>query len=194
MPSRAAAPSQLSATVETWILQGVAASRYLARLYRALGDGRQAAAAILIGQSVTERMERMGLQAQLPALATAFGSSDLDETQAEEAAWQCLITAQAGLCAYLSLLDWMGQPTSGLQGQRTATHKAFQRALYSYRVAFPEEMTRQGIARALEEASRVGAEAFNQEVEDLPEQEQEGVLAEVRVRLLDALRERTMGS
>src|SRR5512142_1860614 len=90
--------NQLSSTVERWILEAVAASRFLTRLYRTLGDDRQASAAISIGQSATERMERMGLQSQLSGLKFPFGDRELNETEAEETAWQSLVTAQAGLC------------------------------------------------------------------------------------------------
>jgi hypothetical protein len=51
---------------DAWVLQAVAASRFLARLYRALKDEQQASAALWAGQPATERMERHVLQSSPP--------------------------------------------------------------------------------------------------------------------------------
>ena len=53
---------KLTAIVDTWTVQAVMASGWLTRLYRSLGDDRQAALAIQVGITGLERLKRKGLQ------------------------------------------------------------------------------------------------------------------------------------
>ena len=83
--------SHLSQTVDGWTAQAVAASRYLVRLYRALGDGRQAAAALQGCGACEERQQRLGLQGLSQALADASGAAHPEEGSGEARAWQLLV-------------------------------------------------------------------------------------------------------
>lgn len=182
--------SQFAITFDTWILQAVAASRFLAGLYRALKDEQQASAAIWAGKPATERMERHGLQTHLQEVADAFELEHPDETEAEAAAWQDLIEAQAGQCLFFAVqVAKNGKAAPGLLGQSTSANKAFSRALVSYRAAFPDEMVVEGVERALLEASRRGAEAFSQDARDLLEEDRACMFRDSQAKFIEVLRE-----
>jgi ribosomal protein S9 len=182
--------SQFAIAFDAWVLQAVAASRFLAKLYRALKDEQQASAAIWAGQPATERMERHGLQTHFLEVYQTFELEHPDETEAEAAAWQNLIEAQAGQCLFFAVqVAKNGKPTPGLLGQSTAANKAFSRALVSYRAAFPDEMVAAGVKRALLEASRLGAEAFSQDARDLPEEDRACMRRDARTKFVEVLQE-----
>ena len=182
--------SQFAIAFDAWVLQAVAASRFLAKLYRGLKDEQQASAAIWAGQPATERMERHGLQTHLNEVLQAFELEHFDETEAEAAAWQNLIAAQAGQCLFFAVqVAKNGKPSPGILGQSTAANKAFSRALVSYRAAFPDEMVAKGVERALLQASRLGAEAFSQDARDLLEADRACMFRDARTKFIDVLRE-----
>jgi len=182
--------SPFAIAFEAWVLQAAAASRFLARLYRALKDEQQASAALWAGQPATERMERHGLQTHLQEVFLAFEREHTDETEAEAAAWQGLIQAQAGQCLFFAVqVARNGKSASGLQGQSTAANKAFSRALVSYRAAFPDEMAAAGVECALREASVRGAEAFSLDARDLTEEDRACLRRDAEAKFIDVLRE-----
>ncbi len=183
--------SSFASAFDAWVLQAVAASRFLAGLYRTLKDEQQATAAIWAGRPATERMERHGLQADLPAVLQAFEQAHQEETQAEACAWQTLIQAQAGQCLFFAVqVAKNGKVSpSGLLGQSTAANKAFSRALVSYRAAFPDEMVAVGVDCALLEASRLGAEAFSQDAQDLLEEDRTCMRRDAHAKFIEVLRE-----
>jgi len=183
--------SAFAIAFDAWVLQAVAASRFLAGLYRALKDEQQATAAIWAGQPATERMERHGLQAGLPAVLQAFEQEHPEETEAEACAWQTLIQAQAGQCLFFAVqLAKHGKASPpGLLGRSTAANKAFSRALVSYRAAFPDEMVAVGVECALLEASRLGAEAFSQDAQDLLEEDRACMRRDTHAKFIEVLRE-----
>jgi hypothetical protein len=182
--------NQFAIAFDAWVLRAVAASRFLAKLYRSLKDEQQASAAIWAGQPATERMERHGLQTHLLDAIQAFEAEHLEETEAESAAWQDLIEAQAGQCLFFAVqVAKNGKNSPGLLGQSTAANKAFSRALVSYRAAFPDEMVAEGVERALLEAARLGAEAISQDGRDLLETERACMQRDAQTKFIEVLRE-----
>ncbi len=182
--------AQIAIAFNVWVLQAVAASRFLAKLYRSLKDEQQASAAIWAGNPATERMERHGLQINLPEVIKAFELEHPDETEAEGAAWQNLIEAQAGQCLFFAVqVAKSGKSSPGILGQRTTANKAFSRALVSYRAAFPDEMVIEGVERALTKAARIGAEAMSQDARDLSEEDQACMFQDTQAKFIDILRE-----
>jgi hypothetical protein len=182
--------AQIAIAFDAWILQAVAASRFLAKLYRSLKDEQQASAAIWAGKPATERMERHGLQTDLPEVIKAFELDHPDETEAEGAAWQNLIEAQAGQCLFFAVqVTKGGKASPGLLGQSTNANKAFSRALVSYRAAFPDEMVVEGVERALNKAARLGAEAMSQDARDLSEEDRGCLFRDAQTKFISVLRE-----
>ena len=127
--------TSLTEAVDSWTAQAVMASGYLARLYRGLGDERQADLAAQACGSCGERAQRLGLVARIAALDTTFTLEHPEETIGEEKAWQLLVGAHAGLHAFLGLVDGdeqgratgepgefpiggKGAPAPGVPGQR----------------------------------------------------------------------------
>lgn len=185
----------LSGAVEIWILQAVVCARFLAGLYRGMDDGKQAYIALLAAQDVTERMERMGrLESRYAELQAAFERNHSGDVEAEEAAWRGFLAAQAGLWSLVALLEWMGHSMKGLRGQRTATRKAFCRALAGYRSAFPDELARQGLFRALDEAGRRCLECLATELAEAPEEERREAMKEARVMIQGSLQNLVAGA
>jgi len=139
----------LTATADDWTVQAIVASRYLTKLYRGLGDEKQASNAIQVGALMEERAQRLGLLSQAQQHQTTFQAEQTDTTQGEAQAWQVLVEALAGLSAFYAIADAPAPKPTGLQGVRNKTNKAYQKALHSYRVAFPESMANQGIKNAI---------------------------------------------
>ena len=182
--------SQFAIVFDLWVLQAVAASRFLAKLYRVLNDEQQAAAAIWAGQPATERMERHGLQTDLLEVVQTFELEHPDETEAEAAAWQNLIAAQAGQCLFFAVQVAKNRTSCpGFLGQSNAANKAFSRALISYRAAFPDAMVAAGVEHALLQASRLGAEAFSQDARVLLEEDRACMRQDAQTKFIDVLRE-----
>lgn len=184
------ATSRLSLAVDTWTCQAVSASRFLQGLYRVLGDGRQAANAIQAGAPAEERGSRLGLSARISAFRAMYGSEDPDETKAEGRAWQFLVEAQAGICAFHAMV-YDHEKGRSLQGSRTAANKAFQVALRGYRIAFPEEMSEPGISGAIVAAANTCVEAFLEDLEDSNEEERESLRRRLDQTIREALIQET---
>ena len=180
------ATSTLTQTVDFWTAQAVMASGYLLRLYRILGDDRQAAMARQAGGPSEERAQRLGLLAQVAALNIIFEAEHPEETIGEEKAWQILVESHAGLFAFHGLVD-NNEKAGSLRGSRTGTTKAFHKALKGYRTAFPEEMTIPGIQKAIENAANRCAEVFSVSVDGATEKEKSDLRREIHANILEAL-------
>lgn len=180
----------LTQTVDSWTAQAVMTSGYLLRLYRILGDDRQAAIAIQAVGPCGERVQRLGIQAQVAALNIIFEAEHPEETIGEEKAWQLMIEAHAGLCAFHGLVD-DHEKGGSLRGNRTGTNKAFHMALRGYRTAFPEEFTALGIKQAVETAATRCADVFSANVEFPTDQEKSDLYQELHANILEALLKET---
>jgi len=151
----------LGDTLDAWALEAAVASQFLAVLYRALGDGAQAALALRAGQPAAERVQRARLQPGLAPLQAAFRLRHPEEATAEAAAWRGLVTALAGTSVFLSMAaDGTGRPEPGLRGQRNACARALDAALRGYRAGFPDTSAAAGTRSALQEAARLCAQVF----------------------------------
>ena len=180
--------SHLTSTVNAWTLLAVAASRQLAGLYRALGDGKQAFNAIQAGVPSEERAQRLGLTGRLPNEGVLFGKSDSEVLENEREAWQTLIEAQAGLCAFHGMVA-DHERARELQGSRNVSNKAFQAALKGYRIAFPEPMASIDIAEAILAAADGCVAAFVKDLEESGESSDFSETAQhVHRSILEALR------
>jgi len=182
--------SSLTQTVDIWTAQVVQASNYLTRLYRVLGDERQAYQAMQACGPCEERAQRLRLQPQIDELKAAFAAEYPEETLGEEKAWQLLIAASAGLCAFHGLVD-DHEEGKNLRGPRTATNKAFNNSLRGYRTAFPEELTIPGIRQAIEQASLFCADAFSSNVDEATCQEKADLGRELHAEILETLMKKT---
>ncbi len=156
--------TSLSHAVDTWTAKSAVASRYLLGLYRVLGDDKQAANAMQAGKSSEERARRLGLDIQMAAMKTLHGEIDPENMLAEARAWGILVEAYAGICAFHAMVDSQAGQGRSLQGARNTANKALERSIHGFRMAFPEEMAREGIQRAIEAAACICAKTF---VDDL---------------------------
>lgn len=181
------ANSSLNETVDSWTAQAAQASGHLMRLYRTLGDERQVYIASQASGLSEERTQRLKLQTRIAALNVVFVNEYPEETHGEEKAWQLLIEANAGLSAFHGLVDDHEQGGC-IRGARTATNKAFHKALRGYRTAFPEEMTIPGVQQAIEQAALRCAETFSFEVDGTTDQEKSDLRKELHGYILEALR------
>jgi len=172
--------TNLSHAVDTWTAQAAVASRYLLRLYRLLGDDKQAANAIQAGKSAEERADRQGLKPLVASMLTIFSEENQDLTLGEARAWETLIEAHAGISAFHAMVEGHGEHARRLQGLRNATTKALDRSMHGYRVAFPEEMANEGIRGAVDRAATICAQMF---IDDMPESEIEEDIEAVRVNI-----------
>ena len=182
--------SSLTETVDFWTAQAVMASGYLVRLYRILGDDRQVFLAIQARGPSEERAQRLGLQTRIEALQAVFVAEFPEETIGEKKAWELLVEAQAGHCAFHGLVD-DHEKSGSLRGPRTATTKAFHKSLEGYRVAFPDEMTTPGIKQAIERAAKRCAESFTLDLEEATDQVRSDLGKELQANILDALLKET---
>ena len=158
---------KLTAIVDAWTVQAVMASGWLTRLYRSLGDDRQAALAIQVGVPGLERLKRKGLQASVQLLNEGFNRQHADETRAEAAAWALLVEAYGGISAFIAVTDCSdGKAASGLRGARTATNGAFRKAIQGFHTAFPEEIVDPAVAAAIQKACSQCADAFLADVDE----------------------------
>ncbi len=151
----------LSAALNAWALEATVASRFLAALYRSIGDGAQASAALRAGEAASERVKRTNIQADLPPLLEAFKRKHPEECLAEEAAWRGLITSLSGIVVFLSMVEGgAGGAERGLGSMRKAFGRAMEAALGGYRAGFPDGMTDPGTVGALRDAARLCAQVF----------------------------------
>jgi hypothetical protein len=149
-------PSTLMiAKVDAWTVQAVASSRWLTQFYRSLGDDRQAATANQAGAPALERLNRLKIQSQAASLEKLFSEEFPDETLAEEAAWNSLVEALAGLSAFFAVTadPVGGEITPGLRGPRTATYSAYRKAVRGFQTAFPDEISDPGVSSATQKAT-----------------------------------------
>ncbi|WP_148300407.1 hypothetical protein [Holophaga foetida] len=151
---------ELTQFIDAWTIRAVVASRFLARLYRAMGDGRQASNAIQAGAPSEERAQRLGLAPRVAEGQAVFGDEVGEEIEKEIRAWQSLVESQAGISAFHAMVEGCSRGRRGLRGARQAAGKAFHRAVQGYRIAFPEEMAREGISLAIQAATILCMEAF----------------------------------
>ena len=178
----------LDLAIHAWTLQALVASRFLGEFYRAMGDGAQAAAALRAGLPASERMGRTAFHGDLRALVDAFKQRHADDTLAEEAAWQGLITALAGMSVFLAAVDeGPDGPGRGLRGLRSANARALDSALKGYRSGFPDAMATQGTQAAIQDAAAQCAEILVGEAETEP-QARAALVAASRATLLEGLR------
>ncbi|WP_005034620.1 hypothetical protein [Holophaga foetida] len=166
--------------MDQWTVDAVAASRHLLKLYRRLGDPKQATRAIQAGQPAEERASRLALAQRHEAFRATLAV--LTEEEGEATAWCQLLEALAGQCAFIALVEQEG-PARGLQGARQANHRAFTIALQGYRTAFPEPLASQGITSALQDAAATCATNLAQNLEEPPD-----LRAYLHASILDGLR------
>jgi hypothetical protein len=179
---------QLSAYVNAWTVQAVTASRWLTRLYRSLGDDRQAATAIQAGAFAVERMNRAGLQDQVGPLQERFIQKYRDETQAEESAWTALVEALVGLSAFFSVTGSTdGKPAPGLQGARTATYGALRKAIRGFHTAFPDVIVDQDIASAIRNSASACVDAFLADIHETVPERRDSLRVGLEACVLEAL-------
>jgi hypothetical protein len=176
----------LTQTVDEWTAQAVVASAYLVGLYRSLDDSRQLALAMQAQGHCEERVQRLGLQAVIGKLQAKFAATHADGTAREQEAWEQLIVAQAGLAAFHGLVDDHPQHDT-LRGQRNVTNKALLKAMRGYRSAFPEEVTRPGVERAIGFAATQCSDSFSLDVEDVTDEERDGLRQELRGNIVKSL-------
>lgn len=159
--------TRLTQQIDDWTIQILMATRHLARLYRILGDDRQAATALQSAGLAEERARRLGIEGGVASARDTFQRQYPDETDAEAAAWQVLVEAQAGICAFHAMVEENHEKGKSLRGSRIASLKAFRKALAGLRTAFPEPMAQDGITRAIHTASRTCAELFAHDLESM---------------------------
>ncbi len=182
------ASAQLNQLVDNWTVQAVVASRYLLRLYRRLGDEKQAYVATQAGAPTEERARRLRLAARIPAVQTTFAQENAEEVQGEAQAWRNLVEAQAGICTFHSMVHGHSEKARSLQGPANATAKAFHRSVEGYRVAFPEPIAHEGITRALRAASERCAVACLEGLGgEESSEERLAVVLEIRKNIQEAL-------
>jgi len=192
LPPAATVEAQpLTRLVDVWTVQAVAACGYLVRLYRALGDDRQASVALRACGPSEERAQRSGLQAQVAASTAEFAAGQADDTVGEQNAWELLVEAQAGLCAFHAMVD-DHEKGGSLRGLRTNTNKAFEKALLGYRVAFPEEMTVVGIGRAVATAADRCSDSFSLNLADATDEEKSTLRREIHASILEGLMDQVL--
>ena len=106
-----------------------------------------------------------GLKARISTLHVEFLAQYPEETLGEEKAWLLIVEATLVFAHFMALSMTMRRAVaSGVN--RTATNKAFYKALRGYRTAFPEEVAVPGIRQAIETAARRCAEALSLDMDD----------------------------
>jgi hypothetical protein len=178
--------SSLSQAVDQWTAEVMVASGYLVRLYRILGDDRQAFMAVQAQGPSAERVQRLGFGPRVQALHNIFVAEHPEDAIGEQKAWELVLAAQAGLCAIHVMVD-EHEKGGSLRGPRTATTKAFHKSLLGYRAAFPEEMTIPIIHRSIETAAMRCAESFALNVDETTDHEKAELRREIHANILDAL-------
>lgn len=170
-----------------WTLWALHASEHLVRLYRRLGDPRQAASAALAAGPCEERARRLGLTHRSARPPAALLRPEADETEEEAQCWAFLVQAHVGILAFHAVVEPSAGKAPGLRGSRTATAKALSHALRGYRTAFPEAMAARGIARAVRSALTQFTEAFSAQARVAAPSDRLPLQRELQVALLDRL-------
>ena len=182
--------SRLTRTVDLWTIRAVVASRFLTSLYRGLGDSIQVAKAVQAGVPAEERARRLRLDVQIKAEQDLASVEAYLEVSREFQAWQTLIEAYAGIAAFHSMAEEGSTGKAGLHGPRSANSKAFHQTLRGFRVAFPEDMAREGIEKALLLATGACVGALLMDLEEkAPEEDHSALVEELTGEILGALRE-----
>jgi len=178
--------SPLHAWVDRWTLTAVAGSQILVRLYARLGDPTQRARASQSGQAVTERMERLRLQNQLPDYLASLQAGE--DVQVEERAWKALLQSLLGLSAYYAMAQntLTGAETRGLRGPQNANHRAVMQAHVGFQTAFPEELVRADREAAIQTAAQQAAQGLREILEGESDANDEAIQSLERI-LKDAL-------
>ncbi len=181
---------QLTPVMDAWYQRAVMASMYLTSLYRSLNDEKQVFNAFQAGSRARECAARLNLMGAVPELMHQFTTRYADEVERENAAWQILVEALAGLCAFFGIADGVGEgPAKGLSGARTATFKGLRRALIGYRTAFPETLLEEGISASIDRAATICAEAAVRDmIEDTEASGRKAVQAEIHRSIVEALK------
>jgi len=174
--------SVLNPLVDAWTIRAAVASRYLAWIYRAMGDGRQASNALRAGAPAEERIQRLGLAPRVADGLSLLRTGELEEIEKENQAWQSLVESQAGISAFHAMADGFAGGRRGLRGTRQATGKAFYRAVQGYHIAFPEQIAKEGVSGAIRSAAFACTEAFRADI-----QEDAGLAQELHQNIVDAL-------
>ncbi|WP_285605820.1 hypothetical protein [Geothrix edaphica] len=121
-----------------------------------------------------------------------FGDQDEEKLLGEARAWQILVEAQAGVCAFHAMTGDDPGKARGLRGARTASTKALDRAVHGYRVAFPDVMAEAGIRSALEGAASTCVRGFMEDLEgDGPAEDREVLQESIYRDILGALTKAT---
>lgn len=153
----------LTRQVDLWTRQALQAGRFLLRLYRRLQDDRQAAAtlAALVPCETRAARQRMDIPSHPPETC-APGE---DEALAESRAWETVLEAQIGYCAFHALVD-------SPRGVKHAAERAYHMAVRGLETAFPKEWTTPRRQAILQEVSTRCADLFLLDLEDegAPEQ------------------------
>lgn len=153
----------LTRQVDLWTRQALQAGRFLLRLYRRLQDDRQAAATLAALVPCETRASRQHLD--IPAHAPDTGDPAEDEALAESRAWETLLEAQMGYCAFHALVD-------SPRGVKHAAERAYHMAVRGLETAFPKEWTTPRRQAILQQVSTRCADLFLLDLEDegAPEQ------------------------
>jgi len=188
--SPAASKDRLGLLVDACLVQAVGAARHLVRLYRVLGDDKQAATALRMMAPLQARIQRKGLEAQTTALRENLLQDYPQETQAEEAAWRFFLEACAGFLAFHAAVA-MGTPgTPGkdpLRGSRNEALRAFREGIKGFRTAFPEAMVQDGVSWAIDSASQVCAETIVGDFTEGETETSESTIRSIKQDIQDAL-------
>lgn len=181
---------QLTAALDSWYIQAVVASNYLTGLYRSLNDSKQSFNAIRAGSRSNECATRLRLLDRVQIQINHFAMDHPQSEAAEEIAWQMLVEALAGVCAFFGIADGVRDgPAKGLAGSRTASFKDFGNALQGYRIAFPEAMLEEGVEQAIKRAATTCAQLTMQGIDPaLSTPDQRAVYDHILDSIQDALR------
>jgi hypothetical protein len=178
-------PSSLDVQVDSWTTQILGAAGVLVRLYRCLGDDKQAAVALQILAPAEERARRLRLKAPAPLpLNERAGET---ETETEAAAWGDLLTAQAGLFTFHAMVVDNSPEGRKLGGARNLAGKTLQRAIRGLQTAFPEGMAQAILDQAIQSAARTCSCMFAQNIDREGEPELAGLDQTLYVQILQAL-------
>lgn len=179
--------ASLPELMNQWTLWALLASEHLVRLYRSLGDDRQAASAMLAAGPCEERARRLGLAYRTAPGSVGFLEGQESETDREAACWAFLVQAHAGVLAFHTVVDPGAASSRGLRGSRSATAKALRRALQGFRTAFPEELAGPWIRGALAAALERFSGAFTAQVRGADDTDRPAIKHELQEVLFGSL-------
>jgi len=141
--------------VDAWMVQTILAARHLARLYRRLGDDKQAAAALESLSPAEAHVRKWRIQVPRDGLSL----DQLGEMEAEALAWEHLLEGQAGVCAFHAVIE-----AGKVRGSRKPTERGYLRALKGLHTAFPAGVAEACHGRAIRRVSTMCADLFIQDL------------------------------